>query len=615
MFGNFLYFIVALLIYATYQPSETPYVSLTQSLGMFALLSLLFVLFTQYQFRRLLTRAERMQFRHLDHRFNSLLTRHSILAIALFAINIYGLNLTSFTTRLPLLASLPTLEALAFIAIFVAYLAIIWSAAHPLYERIYRHRLDRRSYIASNISFGAPVLLPWMVLSLVADLVNVLPFRAPKQFLATPTGEASYFLFFLMIVAILGPLLIQRFWGCRPLDPGPARERIEALCSRASLSYANILNWPLFGGRMITAGVMGLVGRFRYILVTDALLQLLTEEEVDAVIAHEIGHVKRRHLLFYLLFFLGYMFVAYATFDLVIYFIIFIEPIYRFIHQAGIDQTTISTTLLSFFIIMNFLLYFRFIFGYFMRNFERQADCFVYTLFPSAQPLIATFHKISASSGQPADKPNWHHFSIKERVDYLQNCEHDRRWISRQDRKVRRSMVLFLVGLVVVGAVGYQLNFGSAGQKLSARFFEGLITKEIEKSPQDAGLHSLLGDVYFNRGELPRAMAAYEHSLVLDPDQANVLNNLAWLLVTSEVRELQDPPRALQLALRASQVEQAAHILDTLAECYYVNGRVADAIRTGRQALEKADKNRTYFREQVEKFEAALPEGVDIDTP
>jgi Zn-dependent protease with chaperone function len=615
MFGNFLYFIVALLIFATYQPSEMPNFSLPQAMGMFALLSLLFVQFTRFQFRRLLHLVERMEFRQLDQRFNSLLTRHSILAIALFALNIYGLNLTSFTARLPLFASLPTLEALVFIAIFVAYLASVWGAAHPLYERIYRHRIDRRNYIVSNISFGAPVLLPWLVLSLVADLVNVLPFEAPKQFLATPLGETGYFLFFLVIVAVLGPLLIQRFWRCRPMAPGPARQRIEALCSRAGLAYANILDWPLFGGRMITAGVMGLVGRFRYILVTDALLQLLTEEEVDAVIAHEIGHVKRRHLLFYLLFFLGYMFVAYATFDLVIYFIIFIEPVYRFISDAGIDQATISTTLLSFFIILNFLLYFRFIFGYFMRNFERQADCYVYSLFPSARPLIATFHKISASSGQAPDKPNWHHFSIKERVDYLQHCEQDRSWIRRQDRKVRRSMVLFLIGLVLVGAVGYQLNFGTAGQKLSARFFEGLILKEIEKAPRDAGLHSVLGDIYFNRGELERAMGAYERSLGLNPNQANVLNNLAWLLVTSEVADLRAPQRALKLALQASELDQAAHILDTLAECYYVNGRVVDAIRTGRLALEKADKNRAYFRGQVEKFEAALPEGADLDTP
>ena len=68
------------------------------------------------------------------------------------------------------------------------------------------------------------------------------------------------------------------------------------------MGYANILYWPIFGGRMITAGVMGLIKKFRYILVTNGLLQMLEPEEIDAVIAHEIGHIKKQHLLFYLLF-------------------------------------------------------------------------------------------------------------------------------------------------------------------------------------------------------------------------------------------------------------------------------------------------------------------------
>ncbi|MEJ2642469.1 MAG: peptidase, partial [Desulfosarcinaceae bacterium] len=186
MFGNFLYFIVALLIYATYQPSEAPYFSLPEALGMFVILSLLFELVTRFQFKRLLRAVEQEAFHRLDQRFNTLVTRYSILAIGLFAVTIYGLNLTSFTAEIPLLANLPTLEALIFLALFTAYLASVWWAAHPVYERLYRHRIPRRSYVVSNISFGAPVLLPWLVLSLVADLVDLLPFEAPKRLLATP---------------------------------------------------------------------------------------------------------------------------------------------------------------------------------------------------------------------------------------------------------------------------------------------------------------------------------------------------------------------------------------------------------------------------------------------
>ena len=65
---------------------------------------------------------------------------------------------------------------------------------------------------------------------------------------------------------------------------------------------------------MITAGVMGLIKQFRYILVTRSLLQRLTPYEIEAVIAHEIGHVKKKHLLFYLIFFAGYMLISYALF-------------------------------------------------------------------------------------------------------------------------------------------------------------------------------------------------------------------------------------------------------------------------------------------------------------
>ena len=70
---------------------------------------------------------------------------------------------------------------------------------------------------------------------------------------------------------------------------------------------------------MLTAGVMGLVKKFRYILVTDALLNNLSSDEIDSVIAHEIGHVKKYHLQFYLIFFLGFLFLFYSLQDILIF--------------------------------------------------------------------------------------------------------------------------------------------------------------------------------------------------------------------------------------------------------------------------------------------------------
>jgi Zn-dependent protease with chaperone function len=605
MFGNFIYFILVLLIYSTYQPSAETNFTGPETLFLFVILIVIFTLFTWIQFRRIEKRILKQRSFHLDNKFTTTLTRQSILAIVLFSIDVYGLNLTSFLTNISLLTVIPTFQALLFLLLFIFYLAIVWACAYGAYQALYRTDMSRKSYVLSQISFSVPILLPWLLLSGVADIINALPFEFPKRLLSTTGGEAAYFLIFLLAIAILGPTMIQKFWRCKPLEPGYHRSRIENLCRKAGMGYANILDWPIFGGRMITAGVMGLVKRFRYILVTNALLQMLEPEEIDAVIAHEIGHIKKKHLLFYLLFFVGYMMISYATFNVLVYSIVFSETIYRLITSTGIDQTTVTTWIFSLVIIIVFLIYFRFIFGYFMRNFERQADTYVYALFDSAGPLISTFKKIAATSGDPSDKPNWHHFSIKDRIDYLVKCEADRTWITRHDNKIKKSIAAYLVGIVLICGIGYNLNFGESGKKLNTHFFEKIIQRELEKTPDNPLLYTTLGDLHFSNKKYTEAIKAYEQSLRLDPDNPYALNNLAWLFATCEVEFYRDPEKALALAKKAAGLKNAPHILDTLAESYYVNGQFEMALLTGTRALEMTTKNRPYYQNQLKKFKAA----------
>jgi Zn-dependent protease with chaperone function len=527
------------------------------------------------------------------------------MAILFFAVDIYGLNLPSFLIGLPPFQTIPTLSALLFLMLFVFYLAIVWSYAFGPYQMIYRPGISRRTYVISNISFSIPVLLPWLFLSGILDIIHALPFEAPKQFLNTTEGEVAYFLFFLFGVAIIGPALVQKFWRCKPLETGYHRSRIEALCQRAGLTYANILYWPIFGGKMITAGVMGLIKKFRYILVTPSLLKFLEPEEVDAVIAHEIGHIKKKHLLFYLVFFVGYMLLSYVTFDIMIFAIIYTKPVFWFISKTGFSQTTVVSGISSIVIICIFLIYFRFIFGFFMRNFERQADTYVYALFDTAKPLITTLEKIAATSGQSADKPNWHHFSIRQRIDYLRKCETDSHWISRHDGKVKKSIGVYLTCLICLGALGYQLNVGDMGDRISRHFLEKVILREIDQTPDNPNLYSLLGNIYYNSKNWSGVRDAWEKSLALEPDNAQVLNNLAWHYATCEDQKFRDPVRALALAELAIQLEKAPHVWDTLAESYYVNGRYREAVQAGEQALARAGKKRAYYQDQLKRFQQA----------
>lgn len=602
MYGNFIYFILVLLIYATYIPPESPYLGPSETIVSFFGLLALFVFTTRQAFYRLSRRIERRGPRGLHGTFDRLFTRQAMLALVMFTLHIYILNLKLFVLRLPVFSRIPTLAALLFIALFALHLAIIWTAAYDTYRRLFQTRISRRSYVFSNILFHLPVIVPWVAISAVMDLVNALPFETPKQLLARPEGQLVFFSLFLIALVIAAPSLMRVFWQCEPLPDGPKRRRIEGMCAMAALGYHDILDWPIFEGRVLTAGVMGLIKRFRYILVTRGLLEILNETELDAVIAHEIGHIKKKHLFFYLVFLVGFMVLSYAVFDLLIYAILYSNLSFSLSRGA---QTVLShTTSLLFAAAMAtiLLIYFRFVFGYFMRNCERQADLYALILTGDGAALRSSLEKIAIHSGQSQDRPSWHHFSIRQRIDFLKRCEADRRWIKRHDKKLRNSMAVFVTALCCVGYLGYSVNFGKMGNALNSRFLEKVLAREIQQHPENAKLYALLGSVAYERGNYEKAIAAYETAIVLLPDNPEALNNLAWLFATCPKPRLRDPARALVLARKAAALSPEPHILDTLAESYYVNGKKAEAIATIKRALEKGSAERAYYESQLRRF-------------
>ncbi|MFZ2631233.1 MAG: M48 family metalloprotease [Desulfosalsimonadaceae bacterium] len=617
MFGNFLYYIVALLIYSTYQPAAEPEFSGMQSALLLAALSALFFIVTWWRFKRFERLISRHAVSRLDDMFQTIVTRQSILAIIIYALDIYILQIGNFFTQFQIVKIIPTLEALIFFALFISYLSLVWVCGYPSFIKIYRNPVSMKSYVISNISFAIPVVMPWLFLSLTADLIQILPFEAPRRFLMSSEGQIAYFMFFLFVIAVTGPLLIQKFWGCRPLRHGVTRFRIESLCKTANMKYRDILIWPLFGGRMITAGVMGLVRQFRYILVTPALLCHLEPLELDAVIAHEIGHIKKNHLLYYLMFFAGYLVVSFTVMDLVIYAIIYAEAAWGDLgSNSGSGYTTAATSIsFSLMMIGLFIIYFRYLFGYFMRNFERQADLFAYATMNTAQPLISTFEKITQTSGQSPDRPNWHHFSITERIAFLKRIESNPSLVNRHHGKIKKSMAVYLAGLLLVGWIGWELHYSSAGEMIGRKVLKAAVLNQIAADDNNPELYQLLGDIFLSEENYDRTIQAYEHAIRLAPDNIQALNNLAWLYATCENTAFRNPKKALDLARRAAGLSRESYVMDTLAESYYASGDIRGALTAAEQAIANATENRAYYRRQVEKFQAAAKKITETERP
>jgi Zn-dependent protease with chaperone function len=104
-----------------------------------------------------------------------------------------------------------------------------------------------------------------------------------------------------VLVFVFAPEVLRRVLQTEPLPNGPLRRRLEAMCERTGMRCRQILLWRT-QNNMGNAAVMGFVPQVRYVLLSDLLLESMTDEQVEAVFAHEIGHVVHRHMAWYVVF-------------------------------------------------------------------------------------------------------------------------------------------------------------------------------------------------------------------------------------------------------------------------------------------------------------------------
>ena len=602
MFSNFLYFLIALVIYTTAGLFED-----TASFegGMFInglFLNLAFILICQVIFRRLEKKFEQMGYNEIDHKVNRTITRLSIAALIVFAVNIYGFRFHLYLKDFPLFTTIPTLGAVLFLGLFLFYLVVIWDASYRVQKVVFSGQVTKKEYILSNISFSLPALLPWFCLSLVADLMSLVQWAPLKGFLETATGEMVYIGMFIAAIAVFGPVLIKHMWHCRPLEDGHAKRQLQQICRNTGIKYADILKWELFGGHMITAGVMGLVGRFRYILVTPALLNSLNDEQIEAVMYHEIGHVQKHHMLFYLLFFAGFIACSFLFFE-PLGLLLYIVPVYGFFNFIGIDQATAHSILSSVILITFFILYFRLVFGLYMRNFERQADLHIYNFRSDASPLITTFYKIAAYSRQALDKPNWHHFSIGERVRFLEHCQVFPQLIKRHHARVKKLVAAYAVITGLICTIGYTMNYGWAKEPFYNYVNEKFLFQQLDLHPENADLYAMVGDYYFSKEEFEKAINAYENVLSVDKQNVRALNNLSMLYSTSNDTSFRDGKKAVELAQKALDLSNESFVWDTYAEALSANQDFENAVTAAKKAFELATEKKNFYKKQIERFE------------
>ena len=597
MFNNILYFITVLLIFNISPAASTPKGPLSFHLLMFFLTWLAFAGICRWSFRSLIVRFRNGIDFQLISKYQALTFRLSILAIFIFTLDIFAFHFKYWLQIVPGLKQFTVLQGALALALFITYLSTIWYFSHPVYLIAFETKIQRLSFIFSNVKLNLPIIFPWLFLTFFYDLFSHIPFPSLERFLNKPAGQILFYTVFLSVLVIFLPRLIKSWWGCKPFRPSSKVQELKDFLSDKGLKYRDLLEWPIFEGRIMTAGIMGIVPRYRYILVTDALMGVLSMLELKAVLAHEMGHAKCRHLLLYVFFIFGYLIFWFGLFDPDFYIILETYLYEKF--TINMSQQTLFYLIYTPAILIPIILYFRFVMGFFMRQFERQADLYSARAMGSPRYTVSSLEKIALLSGKIRELPSWHHFSIKERVDFLWRTLEEPGLIRKHNRYVVFSFCIYLFCMI---GLGYLFNFSQSKQNLTYMLYEGVLNQQIIKDPKRISVYRDLAMIYHERGKYKKAIEAYENILGLDQSQPVALNNLAWLLVTVPDENLKEYDRALTLAKRAVALERSPIYLDTLAEAYYVNGYTNEAIKTIDEAIAVANENREYYEKQRKKF-------------
>ena len=99
------------------------------------------------------------------------------------------------------------------------------------------------------------------------------------------------------LIALLSlmPVAIRFIWSNRPITENEGRAGLLALCDAHKVGVNDIRVWDT-SHQIVNALVAGIIPKFRVLMVTDLLLRTFPQHELKAIILHEAGHVRLRHL-------------------------------------------------------------------------------------------------------------------------------------------------------------------------------------------------------------------------------------------------------------------------------------------------------------------------------
>jgi STE24 endopeptidase len=265
-----------------------------------------------------------------------------------------------------------------------------WYARFKLEERFGFNTITMKTWVLDRMKgLLLALVLGYPLLVLVLKLIE---WTGENWWLCAALVVIAFQLFLQFIAPVLIMPLFNKF---TPLPQGTLRDRLHALAQRTDFPTCNI---EVMDGskrsRHSNAFFTGF-GRFRKIVLFDTLVTQLTEPELESVLAHEIGHYKKRHVFKLLALSVTGVVMAFAM----IAWLAHLEWFYRafgFEPHAGFAAANVTLAMLLFGLLAGTITFwFSPFIHIWSRRFEYEADAFAHAIMGESQSLLRALRKLS----------------------------------------------------------------------------------------------------------------------------------------------------------------------------------------------------------------------------
>jgi len=195
----------------------------------------------------------------------------------------------------------------------------------------------------------------------------------------------ALFIFFAQLAPVVLLPLLYKF---EPLEREELKERLVRLSERAGTRVRGVYEWKLSEkSKKANAALTGL-GATRRIILADTLLNNYSDNEIEAVLAHELGHHVHKHIPKSIVVQMAITFVGFWAANLVLRYAVDQQHLFETLSDfANLPLLVLVSTVLSFIVMPALNAYSRF-------N-ERQADRYCFQTISSVAPFISSMNKLA----------------------------------------------------------------------------------------------------------------------------------------------------------------------------------------------------------------------------